>query len=162
VKSHLHIEPKLASAHALAPYGTLVEPTEDGAIFDSASAQLTLNRGTPRFYFMTLKRREMEITHITRHQQVTQCLAAINGQRWFILLGAPDNPDNPQATPRNETLQAFEFSGPQALALHRGTWHAGPFFISDEMIFANLELSDTNVIDHHTVRLDSSVTLIPS
>jgi ureidoglycolate lyase len=162
VKSHLHIEPKLASALTLAPYGTLVEPTEDGAIFDSASAQLVLNRGTPRFYFMTLNRREMEITHITRHRQVTQCLAAMNGQRWFMLLGAPDDPDQPQATPRNETLQAFEFRGPQALALHRGTWHAGPFFTADEMIFANLELSDTNIADHHTVRLDSSVTLIPS
>jgi ureidoglycolate lyase len=156
VKSHLHIEPKLASALALAPYGTLVEPTEDGAIFDSASAQLVLDRGTPRFYFMTLNRRAMEIT------QVTQCLAAMNGQRWFMLLGAPDDPDQPQATPRNETLQAFEFRGHQALALHRGTWHAGPFFIADEMIFANLELSDTNIADHHTVRLDSSVTLIPS
>jgi ureidoglycolate lyase len=162
VKSHLHIEPKLASALALAPYGTLVEPTEDGAIFDTASAQLVLNRGTPRFYFMTLKRREMEITHITRHKEVTQCLAALGGQRWFILLGAPDDPDSLQATPRNETLQAFEFSGAQALALHRGTWHAGPFFLSEELIFANLELSDTNIADHHTVRLDSSVTLIAS
>jgi ureidoglycolate lyase len=162
VKSHLHVEPKLASAQALAPYGTLVEPSEDGAIFNSASAQLSLNRGTPRFYFMTLRRREMEITHITRHRQVTQCLAAMNGQRWFMLLGAPDEPDNPLALPRNESLQAFEFIGPQALALHRGTWHAGPYFLSSEMLFANLELSDTNIVDHHTVPLDSSVTLIPT
>jgi ureidoglycolate lyase len=162
VKSHLHIEPKLATAQALTLYGTLVEPTEDGAIFDTASAQLSLNRGTPRFYFMTLRRREMKITHITRHTQVTQCLVALNGQRWFVLLGAPEEPDKPNATPRNETLQAFEFVGPQALALHRGTWHAGPFFLTDEMIFVNLELSDTNIVDHHTVRLDSSVTLIPS
>jgi ureidoglycolate lyase len=162
VKSHLYIEPKLASKQALAPYGTLVLPTEDGAIFDGESAQLLLNRGTPRFYFMTLRRRAMEITHITRHTQVTQCLAAMNGQRWFVLLGAPHEPDNPQARPRNETLQAFELIGSQALALHRGTWHAGPFFLAEEMIFANLELSDTNTADHHTVQLDTSVTLTPS
>jgi ureidoglycolate lyase len=162
VKSHLHLEPKLASAQALASYGTLILPTEDGAIFDSDSAQLTLNRGIPRFYFMNLRKREMNITHITRHTQVTQCLAALNGQRWFVLLGAPDEPDNPQALPNAATLQAFEFVGQQALALHRGTWHAGPFFMDEAMVFANLELSDTNTADHHTVGLATSVTLVPT
>jgi ureidoglycolate lyase len=162
VKSHLHLEPKLASAQALAPYGTLVLPTEDGAIFNSDSAQLTLNRGIPRFYFMTLQKREMHITHITRHTQVTQCLVALNGQRWFALLGTPDEPDNPQALPNAATLRAFEFVGQQGLALRRGTWHAGPFFMDDQMVFANLELIDTNTQDHHTVRLDTSVSLVPA
>jgi ureidoglycolate lyase len=162
VKSHLHIEPKLATAQAIAAYGTLIVPTEDGAVFDQASAQLSLNRGMPRFYFMTLKRRDMQITHITRHTQVTQCLAGLNGQRWFILLGAPEEPDKPEALPNAATLQAFEFVGPQALALHRGTWHAGPFFLDEEMVFANLELTDTNTADHQTVRLETSVSLIPA
>jgi ureidoglycolate lyase len=161
VKSHLQLEPKLASAQALAPYGTLVEPTEDGAIFDSTSAQLVLDRGTPRFYLMSLKKRDLLVTHITRHAQVTQCLAALNGQRWFILLGAPEEPDNSLAVPNEQTLQAFEFNGPQALSLHRGTWHAGPYFLSDEMIFSNLELSNTNVVDHQTNRLNTSISLVP-
>ncbi len=72
MKSNLHIEPKLASVQALAAYGALVEPTEDGAIFDSASAQLLLKNGTPRFYFMTLRKREMELsnTNIVDHHSV--------------------------------------------------------------------------------------------
>jgi ureidoglycolate lyase len=151
----------MASAQALAPYGTLVEPTEDGAIFDSASAQLKLTEGTPRFYLMTLRKRSLLVTHITRHTKVTQCLMATSGQRWFVLLGEPDESNNPDAVPKESTLQAFELSGLQALSLHRGTWHAGPYFLTDEMVFANLELADTNITDHHTVSLQTKVTLVP-
>ncbi|MBD0313443.1 MAG: Ureidoglycolate hydrolase, partial [Microcoleus sp. T3-bin5] len=31
-----------------------------------------------------------------------------------------------------------------------GTWHAGPYFDADFVDFYNLELSDTNVVDHFT------------
>ena len=41
-----------------------------------------------------------------------------------------------------------------AIKLHRGTWHAGPFFEDDEISFLNLELSDTNELDHHSSHLD--------
>lgn len=36
------------------------------------------------------------------------------------------------------------------IKLHQGTWHAGPLFEEDSMAFYNLELSDTNVVDHNT------------
>jgi hypothetical protein len=38
--------------------------------------------------------------------------------------------------------------------MHRGTWHAGPFFEDDEINFINLELSDTNEVDHQNSYLD--------
>jgi ureidoglycolate lyase len=37
--------------------------------------------------------------------------------------------------------------------LHRGTWHAGPFFEDAEIDFLNLELSDTNETDHQNSHL---------
>lgn len=37
------------------------------------------------------------------------------------------------------------------IKLHQGTWHAGPLFDGeDSMAFCNLELADTNVVDHNT------------
>ena len=36
------------------------------------------------------------------------------------------------------------------IKLETGTWHAGPYFDDDFIDFYNLELSDTNVIDHFT------------
>jgi ureidoglycolate lyase len=37
--------------------------------------------------------------------------------------------------------------------LHLGTWHVGPFFVPDEVSFFNLELADTNVVDHRNCDL---------
>lgn len=53
--------------------------------------------------------------------------------------------------PRQQDLQAFEIPAGSFIKMHAGTWHAGPLFDdSDEMDFYNLELADTNVVDHNT------------
>ena len=144
----------------IADYGTLVEPTEDGAAFGAMDAVLHLTGGRPRFHIMKLKKRTMAVTRITRHLAVTQALASLNGKSWYVLLAPPDAPDDAQAQPDISRLQAFCITGLQALVLHRSTWHAGPYFVEDEVDFVNLELSDTNIVDHHTVRLDSALGLI--
>ena len=144
----------------IAAYGTLLEPLGDGVAFCALDAQLQLGLGTPRFYLMKLTKRPMAVTRITRHLAVTQALASLNGKRWYVLLAPPDEPDNPQALPDVERLQAFCITGFQALVLHRSTWHAGPYFLEDEVDFVNLELSDTNVVDHHNARLDVTFGMV--
>lgn len=53
--------------------------------------------------------------------------------------------------PRQEDLAAFEIPANCFVKLHAGTWHAGPLFEEpDHVNFYNLELSDTNVVDHNT------------
>ncbi len=148
--------PQPATAEALAPYGTLIEPAEDDAPFGGADAALDLGRGAPRLYIMRLRRPPRVILGITRHVRVTQCLAAMGGQEWFVLLAPPDAPDDPLAQPDAARLAAFRISGGQALALHRGTWHAGPHFTAPVADFLNLELTDTNEADHHTVSLEAA------
>jgi hypothetical protein len=44
--------------------------------------------------------------------------------------------------------------GDTAIKLHRGTWHAGPYFTYDWIDFFNLELTDTNQVDSDHVDLD--------
>ena len=149
-----------ATKDNISAYGTLLEPLGDGVAFGAQDAKLQLGLGTPRFYLMKLTKRSMAVTRITRHLAVTQALAALNGKRWYILLAPPDEPDNPQALPNVDRLQAFCITGTQALVLHRSTWHAGPYFIEDEVDFVNLELSDTNVVDHHNARLDVTFGMV--
>jgi len=149
----LKIEP--ITPAGFAPYGTLIERTWDGKPFGADEAQLVVNRGTPRFYIMDLKQREMAFRHITRHLAVTQCLAAVGGKEWVIAVAPPDQPDNPSAKPDITQLRAFRIAGDQAIMLGRGTWHAGPFFEAPEVAFFNLELADTNVVDHHNCLLDA-------
>ena len=149
-----------ATVANIALYGTLIEPAEDGVAFGAMDAVLHLVGGTPRFYILKLKKRPMAVTRITRHLAVTQALASLNGKRWYVLLAPPDAPDNVDALPDLQRLQAFCITGSQALVLHRSTWHAGPYFEEDEVDFVNLELSDTNIVDHHTVRLDTALGLV--
>ncbi|EAZ91643.1 ureidoglycolate lyase [Crocosphaera chwakensis] len=128
------------------PYGQLITPSEDGNVYDETDAQLDLDNGVPRFYIMRLKERGRQFHRITRHQQCTQCLGSLEGKQWFIAV-APPNSEN---YPNIEKLQAFKIPGNCFIKLEVGTWHAGPYFDHDSVDFYNLELSDTNVVDHFT------------
>ncbi|HEY9764474.1 MAG TPA: ureidoglycolate lyase, partial [Trichocoleus sp.] len=111
--------------------------------------QLQLSKGIPRFYIMQLEQRGLRFHRITRHQQCTQCLGALEGKEWVIAVAPPDadNPLNPNA------IQAFRVPGNCFIKLEVGTWHAGPYFEVDRVNFYNLELSDTNITDHETCDL---------
>ena len=53
--------------------------------------------------------------------------------------------------PHQEDLHVFRIPPGIFVKLHEGTWHAGPLFTGySACSFANLELADTNVVDHHT------------
>lgn len=52
--------------------------------------------------------------------------------------------------PAPEDVKVFRVQGSQFLKLNVGTWHAGPLFKEVSMDFYNLELSDTNEVDHTT------------
>ena len=133
-------------AGTFAPYGQLIEATEDGKCFDGKDAQLSLMAGTPRFYIMRLHGKGRRFHRITRHQQCTQCLGSLEGKDWFLAVAPP----GPSETPDLDRLQAFRIPGTCFIKLEVGTWHAGPYFDADWVDFYNLELSDTNQTDHFT------------
>src|SRR5262245_60560928 len=138
---------------AFAPFGDLITPSDDGAPFGPRDAALDLTRGTPRLYIMRLPRRGLVFHQITRHRNVTQCLAALGGKSWLMAVAPPKSVDEPQAEPELADIAAFVIPGTVAIKLNRGTWHAGPFFEDDGVSFLNLELSDTNEADHQSSQL---------
>lgn len=142
----LKIKAVPVTAEAFAPFGQLIVPTEDGVPFGDEDAQLDLNRGTPRFYIMRLPNRGWAFNRITRHNQVTQCLASVGGADWFIAVSPPSSGE--ADAPSFSSIKAFRIPGDVAIKLHVGTWHVGPFFAPDEVSFFNLELADTNIVDH--------------
>ncbi|MBU8536784.1 ureidoglycolate lyase [Falsiroseomonas tokyonensis] len=144
------VTPLAATPEAIAPYGTLVLPGADGTPFGPQDATLDLTQGRTRLTIMRLPHRPLLIRGITRHLRVTQCLASADGAAWFIGLARADAPLTADA------IACFRIPGGTALALHRGTWHAGPFFNATQQDFFNLELSDTNETDHDTVRIDET------
>ena len=142
------LTPLLLTSSSFAAFGQAISPSTDGTPFGPSDAQLILNNGTPRLYIMRLAQRGLTFDRITRHVRVTQCLAAVGGGEWLLAVAPPLSPDDRAAMPDPASIQAFRISGPVGIKLHRGTWHAGPFFAAPEMDFLNLELADTNESDH--------------
>ena len=127
-------------------YGQVIWASEDGKSYDAEDAQLNLQNGTPRFYIMRLHHKGRKFHKITRHVQCTQCLGSLEGKDWLIAVAPPNEAQQPAL----EEISAFRIPGNCFIKLEMGTWHAGPYFEHDFVDFYNLELSDTNVIDHFT------------
>lgn len=129
------------------PYGQVIFPSKDGKLFDSEDAQLVLDNGIPRFYIMQLHSRGCKFHNITRHAKCTQCLGSLAGKDWLMAVCPPNNNIK---EPVLADIAAFRIPGNCFIKLNVGTWHAGPHFEHDVIDFYNLELSNTNEVDHFT------------
>lgn len=128
-------------------YGQVIFASHDGKAYNVEDAQLNLQNGIPRFYIMRLQSRGRKFHTITRHGQCTQCLGSLEGKDWLIAVCPPNNNVD---KPKLEEIAAFRIPGNCFIKLNVGTWHAGPYFDHEFVDFYNLELSDTNVVDHFT------------
>lgn len=126
------------------PYGQVIFAAEDGKLYDESDAQLNLHQGIPRFYIVRLHQKGKKFHRITRHVQCTQCLGSLEGKEWLMAVASPSEMPEPAL----EDLVAFRIPGNCFIKLDVGTWHAGPYFDSDFVDFYNLELSNTNIVDH--------------
>jgi ureidoglycolate hydrolase len=148
----MQLQANLITPETFRPFGQVIQASVDGKAFDREDAQLHLQNGIPRFYIMRLQHRGRTFHKITRHQQCTQCLGSLEGKEWLIAVAPPSE----AATPAIADLAAFRIPGNCFIKLDLGTWHAGPYFDSDTVDFYNLELSDTNLVDHDTCDLRST------
>lgn len=147
----------VATRENFAPFGQLIAESLDGDLFHpSTDAVLDLSEGTPRFYLMKLEGgRPLRVDRITCHQKVTQCLGALGTDEDFYLVV-----HEPTAEVNISGLKAFCVPPRHFVKLHKGTWHVGPLWTGadDARTFVNLELTDTNEVDHTTQHFH---TLLP-
>lgn len=134
------------SADKFRAYGQLITPSYDGKPYDETDAKLNLSNGIPRFYIMHLLHRGRKFHKITRHQLCTQCLGSLAAKDWYIAVCPPSSKPQPEL----DKMSAFRIPGNCFIKLEVGTWHAGPYFDYEAADFYNLELSDTNIVDHDT------------
>jgi ureidoglycolate hydrolase len=130
-------------------YGQVISASFDGKSFDDEDAKLNLENGIPRFYIMRLHQKGRKFGKITRHVKCTQCLGSLDGKDWLMAVAPPRDSDRPSL----QDIVAFRIPGDCFIKLDVGTWHAGPYFDADFVDFYNLELSDTNVVDHFSFDL---------
>lgn len=146
-KALQQIHAQIITPENFSPYGQVIFASQDGKSFDMEDAQLVLDKGTPRFYIMRLQNRGTKFHTITRHVQCTQCLGSLEAKDWLIAVCPPNND---VSEPDITRMNAFYIPGNCFIKLNVGTWHAGPYFEQDVVDFYNLELSDTNIVDHFT------------
>jgi ureidoglycolate hydrolase len=143
------IPAQLITSESFHPFGQMIIAASDHRPFGSEDAQLQLQNGIPHFYIMRLHQRGQTFHQITRHQRCTQCLGSLEGKEWLLAVAPPSQ----AAFPRLEDIVAFRIPGNCFIKLEVGTWHAGPYFDDPWVDFYNLELSDTNLVDHDTCSL---------
>lgn len=139
------------TSEAFAPFGEVGAP-QAGGRHGAGDVALDLSNGTPRFYIMHLARKGLTFDVMARHDRVTQCLAAADGQPWLIAV-APAGVAQPQLA----DIRAFRIPADRFIKLSHGTWHAGPYFTEPSRDFYNLELTDTNTADYAVAQLDDGV-----
>lgn len=80
-----------------------------------------------------------------------QALASASGEEWLLAVAPPSE----AAEPDPAMIRVFRIPRGVGVLLARGTWHACPYFEPAAMNFFNLELDDTNLVDHETCDLAS-------
>jgi ureidoglycolate lyase len=139
-----------ATKESFAPYGQLITESMDGDLYNEVDdGVLDLSAGKPRLYFMKLEGgRPLLASNITCHKHVTQCLGALGTDKdFYLVVHVPGDLSF-------AGLKAFRIPPRHYVKLDRGTWHLGPMWTGEEdsMTFINLELTDTNDVDHTCVQ----------
>ena len=137
-------------------FGAAILPVDDMTPHSSCDAELKFNGDNLRYYVMRLHRRAAVLGSMTQHIQATQCLGSADVQPWWLAV-ATAKLQSEQLD--HSTVQLVKVEPGEAVKLHQGTWHAGPFFLATTALFFNLELSDTNLADHNSQPLNQKLKL---
>jgi ureidoglycolate hydrolase len=137
-------------------YGQPIVPVGDLTPYSDHDAKLYFDAGSIRFYVMQLEHPDESVVAMTRHTHCSQCLGSADAEPWWIAVAAPDLSSE---AIDSSTLKLFRIEPRQAIKLHPGTWHAGPYFKSKTAAFYNLELSNTKIADHMTRKLNATINL---
>ena len=137
--------------------GTLLLPQDDPARFGPDDAELHFAPdGQPRFYLMRLRRRPPLVAAMTCHHRVSQCLGSADAQPWWLAVAEQEAGGT--GLHAGSVLLLKMLPG-EAIKLHPGTWHAGPYVSKPSALFFNLELRTTNDDDHNCRSLDQPLPL---
>ena len=132
--------------------GKLLLPQADPAPFGSAAAELYFAaEGKPRFYLMRVRRRPPVVAAMTAHQCVSQCLGSADACPWWLAVAPPGQS---QKEISSASILLLKLLPGEGFKLHPGIWHAGPYFEGDSALFFNLELHNTNEVDHNCCGVD--------
>jgi ureidoglycolate lyase len=117
------------SAQAFQPFGQVI-----------ASGDMMMElRGEEEFHLNVLhyERRPLRCDHLNRHHRATQALVALAGKPTLVVVAAKEY----DFTTRGDLPQihAFLCDGSAGVNLALGTWHWGPYPLTDQVDLVNVQ-----------------------
>jgi ureidoglycolate lyase len=117
------------TAEAFQPFGQVI-----------ASGDMVMElRGDEEFHLNVLhyERRPLRCDHLNRHHRATQALVALAGKPTLVVVAARDY----DFTTRDHLphIHAFICDGSAGLNLALGTWHWGPYPLTDHVDLVNVQ-----------------------
>jgi ureidoglycolate lyase len=111
-------------------------------------------RGEETFHLDVLSydHRPLEFTVLNRHHHATQALVALNGKPTVVLVGPGELAFDDEAD--LDRLAAFVCDGSAGINLALGTWHAGPYPLTDHVDLVNVQGRNVLVDDVEEAHLD--------
>ena len=94
----------------------------------------------------------LEFTVLNRHHRATQALIALNGKPTVVLVAPADVDFSDDA--HLDALQAFLCDGSAGINLALGTWHAGPYPLTDHVDLVNVQGRQVMANDVEEAHLD--------
>lgn len=122
------------SPQAFAPFGQVLSSERDGTALSTIEL-----RGGEAFALNVLsyERRPLRCDHLNAHHKATQALVALGGKPTLLVVAPAGTVfDSPAAL---DAVRAFVCDGTAAVNLSLGTWHWGPYPLSDRVDLLNLQ-----------------------
>ena len=110
-------------------------------------------RGDEEFHLDVLSydHKPLTFTVLNRHHRATQALIALNGKPTVVLVAPPGVDFSDEA---HRELRAFLCDGSAGINLALGTWHAGPYPLTDHVDLVNVQGKQVMANDVEEAHLD--------
>ena len=107
--------------------------------------------GTPTVTTIRVAYQGLAFSKLERHFNVTQGFVPLEGRPAVVAVAAPTDPNDQEAIPKPEQVQAFLIDGTKGYVFRKGTWHSLNWFplypdattftvLTDEETFEDLRL----------------------
>ena len=122
------------TADAFAPFGQVLSSARTGT--DDAVIEL---RGGEVFHLNVLSydRRPLRCDHLNAHHKATQALFALGGKPTLLVVAPAGSTFGSAAD--LDVVRAFVCDGTAGVNLSLGTWHWGPYPLTDHVDLVNLQ-----------------------
>jgi ureidoglycolate lyase len=155
---HHVVRAEALSAAAFAPFGQVLSSERDG----TAESLIEL-RGGEEFHLNVLsyERRPLLVDHLNAHHKATQALVALGGKPTVLVVAPAGTVFDDVAALAH--VRAFVCDGTAAVNLALGTWHWGPYPLSDRVDLLNLQgkgFADDNEVAHLERDLGTLVQIV--